>query len=139
MKWNPHLVFNGQCEAAFRFYERCFGGKIETMLSYGDAPAADMTRPEWREKIFHATLAVNDSVLMGADAPPERYELPKGFYIVIELDDPAEAERIYGALTENGTVQMPIQQTFWAARFAVLIDRFGVPWEINCSERKNAN
>jgi PhnB protein len=131
MKCHPHLVFKGQCEEAFRFYERCFAGKIATMFSYGNSPMAEQVPPEQREKILHATLAVGDSVLMGADVSPEQYEPPKGFYITLQLDDPAEAERIYRMLVEKGTVQMPIQQTFWAARFAVLVDQFGVPWEIN--------
>ena len=67
MKLNPQLTFNGQCEAAFKFYERCLGGKIVTMFSYGDSPMAEQTPPEWREKILHATLTVGDNILMGGD------------------------------------------------------------------------
>jgi PhnB protein len=132
MKLNPHLIFGGQCEAAFQFYERCFGGKIQLMLSYGDSPMADQVPAEWRGKIAHATLTVGNDVLMGADVLAEQYEKPKGFSILLHLDDPAEAERIYQALAENGTVQMPLQKTFWAALFGVLVDSYGTPWEINC-------
>jgi PhnB protein len=135
MKLNPHLSFGGQCEAAFQFYERCLGGKILTMLTYGNSPMAEQVPPEWRGKILHATLTVGDNVLVGADVLPEQYEPPKGFQVLLGMDDPVEAERIFQALAENGTVQMPLQKTFWAVRFGVLVDQFGVPWEINCEQK----
>jgi PhnB protein len=134
MKLNPHLVFNGECEAAFQFYGRCFGGRIVTMLSYGDSPMAEQAPPEWSGKILHATLNFGDNVLMGSDSLPGQYEQPKGFQALLGIGDPGEAERIFDALAENGTVLMPIQQTFWALRFGVLVDRFGIPWEINCEQ-----
>jgi len=134
MKLNPHLAFNGECEAAFQFYERCFGGRIVTMLSYGDSPMAEQAPPEWSGKILHATLNFGDNVLMGSDSLPGQYEQPKGFHALLGIGDPGEAERIFNALAENGSVLMPIQQTFWALRFGVLVDRFGIPWEINCEQ-----
>ena len=134
MKLNPHLTFNGQCEAAFKFYERCLGGKIVTMFSYGDSPMAEQTPPEWREKILHATLTVGDNILMGTDIRPEHYERAKGFYVILGIDHPVDAERIYNALAENGTVHMPLQKTFSSVRFGVLVDQFGTPWEINCEQ-----
>ena len=79
-------------------------------------------------------LTVGDQVMMGSDAPPGRYEEPKGFSVSVQIKDPAEAERIFQALAENGKVQMPIQQTFWAARFGMLMDQFGIPWMINCEQ-----
>jgi PhnB protein len=132
MQLNPYLTFNGQCEAAFKFYERCLGGKIEFMLTHGDSPMAQQTPAGWRNKIMHARLVVGDKVLMGSDAPPERYEGPKGFSVSLGIETPAEAERIFNALAENGTVQMPLQETFWALRFGTLVDRFGIPWMVNC-------
>jgi PhnB protein len=134
MTLNPHISFGGQCEAAFHFYERCLGGKIVTMLTWGNSPMATEVRPEWRGKICHATLTVGANVLMGADVPPEQYERPRGFQVLLGIDDPVDAERIFQALADNGTVKMPMQKTFWAARFGVLIDQFGVPWEINCEQ-----
>jgi PhnB protein len=134
MRLNPHISFGGQCEAAFHFYERCLGGKIVTMLTWGDSPMATEVPPEWHEKICHATLTIGANVLMGADVPPAQYERPKGFQVLLGIDDPVDAERIFQALADNGTVQMPMQKTFWAARFGVLIDQFGVPWEINCEQ-----
>jgi PhnB protein len=129
------LTFNGQCEAAFKFYEKVLGGKIEGMWTYGGSPMADKTPPDWRDKIMHTSLTVGGNVLMGSDAPPDRYEPMKGITVSLGIDDPAEAERIFGALAEGGTVQMPIQQTFWAARFGMLTDRFATPWMINCEQR----
>jgi PhnB protein len=89
---------------------------------------------EWRNKILHARLVIGDQVLMGSDAPPEHYQKPQGFSVSIGLKDTAEAERIFHALAEKGTVQMPIQETFWAARFGMLVDQFGTPWMINCEK-----
>ena len=96
---------------------------------------ADQTPREWRDKVMHARLIVGDEVLMGSDAPPDRYEPMKGITVTLGVDEPADAERIFSALAEGGTVQMPIQQTFWAARFGMLTDRFGTPWMINCEQR----
>src|SRR3989442_10930918 len=110
MRLTPNLAFGGQCEAAFKFYERCFGGKIDFMLTYGKSPMAEQVPPSWREKILHATLTVGDNVLMGADPVPEQYEQPKGFAVLLGIDDPMDAERIFHALAENGTVQMPLQK-----------------------------
>lgn len=134
MQLNPYLSFNGQCEAAFKFYEQCLGGKIEAMITHGGSPMEGQVPSEWHNKILHASLSVGDSVLMGSDAPPERYEQPTGFSVSLGIDDAADAERIFHALAENGKVTMPIQQTFWADRFGMLVDRYGTPWMINCGK-----
>jgi PhnB protein len=134
MQLNPYLTFNGQCEAAFKFYEQCLGGKIEAMMPHAGTPAEEHVPVEWRDKIMHARLAVGEGVLMGSDAPPERYEKPRGFSVSLQIKDPAQAERAFHALAEGGAVQMPIQPTFWAARFGMLVDRFGTPWMINCDK-----
>jgi len=134
MTLNPHISFGGQCEAALTFYERCFGGKIVYMLTWGDSPMAKEVPPEWHKKIYHATLAIGANELAGGDLPPGQYERPAGFQILLGIDDPEEAERIFRALADNGTVKMPLQKTFWAARFGVLVDQFGVPWGVNCGE-----
>lgn len=129
---NPYLMFNGQCEAAFKFYEQCLGGKITAMMTYGESPMAEQTSAEQRPKIMHAQLMVGNQELMGSDTPPEMFEEPKGFYVQLGIPDPTEAERVFHALAENGTVKMPFQETFWAYRFGMLVDRFGTPWMINC-------
>ena len=90
------------------------------------------TPPERHNKILHARLVVGDNVSMGSDAPPERYEKPQGFSVTLGVDTPAEAERIFKALSEKGTLHMPLQETFWAVRFGMLVDQFDIPWMINC-------
>jgi PhnB protein len=129
---NPYLLFNGQCEAAFRFYEKALGGKIETMMRHGDSPMAQQVSSEWRNKIMHARMVVDGQVLMGSDAPADRYQEPSGFSLSLGVKDPAEAERLFNELAQSGKVQMPLQKTFWAVRFGMLVDRFGIPWMVNC-------
>lgn len=132
MQLNPILSFNGQCKEAFEFYQQCLAGNIQTMMTWGESPMADQVSSEMRDKIIHATLTVGDSALMGSDSPPDRYEEPRGFSVAIQINEPADAERIFRTLSENGTVTMPLEQTFWAARFGMVVDRFGIPWMVNC-------
>ena len=137
MQMNPYLGFDGKCEAAFKFYEKVFGGKIVMMMKYGDSPMAGKTPPELKDNVMHARITVaDDVVLMGSDAPPQMYEPMKGMSVSVSIDKPDDADRIFAALAENGTVRMPIQETFWARRFGMLTDQFGTPWMINC-ERPN--
>src|ERR1700677_2916769 len=117
MKLSPHLSFNGQCEEAINFYQRCFGGKIQSMLTYGNAPMSDRVPQEWRGKILHAALAVGQSIFYAADTLPEQYQPPRGFHVTIGIQDAAEAERIFRELSDCGGVQMPLQKNFWASRF----------------------
>jgi|SRR5436309_14712024 PhnB protein len=136
MKLSPHisLAFNGQCEAAFRFYEKSLNGTLAFMLTWGKSPAAAEAPPGWDAKIYHATLKIGDTVIYGSDMPPDRYSPPKGFSIVLEMDDPAAAERMFRALAEEGRIEMPLQETFWAVRFGALVDRFGIVWSVNCEK-----
>ncbi len=131
MQLNSYLLFGGQCEAAFKFYEKCLGGKIEMMMPHEGSPAEAQTPPEWKKKIMHARMSIGDAVLMGSDAPPGHFEKPQGFSVNIGLKDAVQGERIFNALSEKGTVKMPFQQTFWALRFGMLVDQFGIPWMIN--------
>ena len=137
MTLNPYISFGGECETAFRFYEQCLGGTIVTMLTWGGSPMATEVSPEWREKIAHATLTVGAAVLAGADVTPDKYQRPAGFQVLLGIDDVGEAERIFQALSENGTVHMAMAKTFWAERFGVVTDRFGVPWSINCERPRS--
>jgi PhnB protein len=137
MQMSFHLVFGGQCEAAFQFYERALGGKIVNILTYGDSPMAEQVPAEWRGKIVHATFAVGGAVLAGVDVLPERYVRPQGFRVLLDINDAMHAERTFSALAENGEVQMAIQKTFWSERFGALTDQFGIPWEVNCEQAPN--
>src|SRR4051812_47320393 len=107
MQASAHLTFDGHCEAAFRFYERVFGGTITTMLRFGDAPTVGVP-PGWNTKIIHANLTIGATALMGADVLPEQYQRPQGFLVLLSVDEAAEAERIFHDLAEQGDVRMPI-------------------------------
>jgi PhnB protein len=132
MKINPYLSFKGDCEEAMKFYERVLGGKLEAMMRFESTPAAEHVPAEWRGKVMHSCLSVGDFMVMGSDSPPGRQEPMKGMSVTLHVDKPAEAERIFTALCEKGKVGMPIGETFWAARFGMVTDRFGTPWMINC-------
>lgn len=135
MRLNAHIAFDGSCRQAFELYERCLGGKILTMITYGETPMAEQVPAESRSKILHATLSLDGNiVLYGADVMPSQYQAPRGFHLALGVEDPAEGERIFAVLSEGGSVQMPLQKTFWAVLFGELTDRFGVSWEINCEQ-----
>jgi PhnB protein len=135
MQWNPYLTFNGQCETAFKFYERCLGGKLVAMIPFSDTPSAEHVPAEHRSRIMHARLVVGSQVLMGSDTHAgDSYEGIKGSSVAVQVDTPDEAERVFSALAENATIVMPLGQTFWAVRFGMLTDQFGVPWMINCEK-----
>ena len=135
MQINPYLLFTGQCEEAFKFYEKLLGGKIGFMQTYADSPGADQVPPEWRGKIMHARMTTPGGVLMGSDPPPDRQAKQQGFSVSLSVDRVEEAERIHKAMAEGAVaVTMPIQETFWAKRFAMLTDRFGIPWMVNCEK-----
>jgi PhnB protein len=135
MQLNPYLIFNGQCDAAFKFYEQCLGGKIVARFTYGEMPgAAEHVSQAMYPRIMHTCLHVGDAVLMGSDSQSDNSEESKGVYVSLHVDSPAEAERIFHALAEGGEVRMPIGETFWAARFGMLVDRYGTPWMINCEK-----
>jgi PhnB protein len=129
---NPHLIFNGECEAAFGLYEKCLGGKILVMMKYGASPLAEQTSPGWRDKIVHATLVLGEQRLTGGDATPDQYRKPQGFSVLLPVVDVEEAVRVFEALAVGGEVQLALEETFWAQRFGMLVDRFGTPWMVSC-------
>jgi PhnB protein len=131
MQVRAHLVFDGQCEAAFRTYEQLLGGELVTLLKYADTPMAGSVDARARDRIVHATLRVGDQELLGADVPPGgNFESPRGIFVLLSLGELAEARRVFDALSEGGTVVMPLEKTFWSPGFGVVTDRFGTPWEI---------
>ncbi len=134
MPTSLYLFFNGQCEDAFRFYERSLGGKIEVMMLHEGTPAAEHVPPEWGKKVLHARLNLGGQTLMASDAPPSCYAQPKGFSVSLQIKEPGEAERVFRSLSEDGEIRMPMQETFWAVRFGMLVDRFGIPWMVNCEK-----
>ncbi len=134
MKLNPYLNFNGDCATAFRFYEKHLGGQIVAMMPYAGSPMEKEMPEEFHDKIMHARLMLGDQALMGSDEICGDYTAPHGFHIALNPTDPVEAERVFTALAENGTVRMPLQETFWAVRFGMLTDQFGIPWMMNCEK-----
>jgi PhnB protein len=134
MHVSPYLSFKGNCEQAFKFYEKVLGGKIEGIMTWGATPMAKEVPPDWQNKIIHARLVLDGQDVYGADAPPQYYQQPQGFSVSLGVKQVAEAERVFKALAENGTVKMPLQQTFWSAGFGMLIDRFGIPWQVNTEQ-----
>ena len=131
MQLSPYLLFNGNCEVVLKFYEKVLGGKIESMRKYADTPMADKVSPDWRNKIIHAHMKIGDRVLMASDAPTEHYEKPQGFSLTLDgLKSAEEAKRIFDALAEKGTIKMPLQKTFWAESFGMLVDQFGIAWMV---------
>lgn len=134
MKANAYLYFNGNCEEAFKFYERCLGGKINMMMTHAGSPAENMGGPEFAAKILHASLQIGETMLFASDAPPDRYRKPVGFSVSLHIETTEEAERIFKELSAGGEVHMDLQETFWAHRFAMISDRFGTPWMVNCEK-----
>jgi PhnB protein len=132
---NTYLNFPGTCEEAFKAYEKILGGKIGYTTRFDDMPPeAGGGNPAIKGKIAHTRMTVDGFTLMGSDAPAERYKAPQGFSVNVTLDDPAKADRIYAALAEGGMPIMPIQETFWAVRFGMCVDRFGISWMVNCEK-----
>jgi PhnB protein len=132
MQINPYLFYDSNCEAAFKYYEKVLGGKIEMMLRNEEAPEP-MPGPSGREKkIMHARISIDGEVLMASDAPPDHFNKPQGFAVSLTFDDPAEGERKFKALSEGGSVNMPFGKTFFSKGFGMCIDQFGIPWMVNC-------
>jgi PhnB protein len=135
MQMTPYVSFKGDCEAAFEFYDRCLGAVRGPSFRYGGSPLEGRVPPEWAGKIMHASLTIGGQVLMAADVAPAEYEAPKGFSLSLQIDDTADAERIFHDLAMDGRVVMPLEKTFWAERFGVVVDRFGLQWLINCEAK----
>jgi len=129
----PYLAFDGSCADAMRHYASALGGTLEILMTNGESPMAAQVPPEAADRILHARLVLpGGGVLMAGDCPPTiPYEGIKGVSVTLNYDTIAEAERAFGALAEGGTVQMPMQPTFWARTWGMLVDRFGTPWIVN--------
>ena len=134
MQLATHLAFNGNCRQAFEFYSTTLAGRIVMQLTYGEAPVAGCSSAEMSHQIMHARLDIDGQYLMGADAPPGRYQAPQGTMVSVSLSDLERARRIFETLADNGKITMPFQETFWARGFGMCIDRFAVAWMVNCEK-----
>ncbi len=131
MNMNPYLNFHDQCEAAFNFYCKALGGKIDGILRNGESPMHEKVPQERHHLVMHAQMSIGSQVIMGADMPRDMHKPGGSIAITINYDTPEEAERVFAALSEGATINMPIGPTFWAKRFGALTDKFGIPWLVN--------
>lgn len=132
MKLVAYLNFDGQCEAAFKYYERLLGGKLADLMTFGGTPAAQGMPAMHADKILHARLVLGPGQeLMGSDSPPGRHESPRGMHVSLTVPSIAEGERIFRGLADGGTIEMPYAETFWSPRFGMVVDRYGTPWMVS--------
>lgn len=134
MQANAYLQFDGTCEAALAFYAAKLGARIQSKMPFEGSPAAEMMPPDRRNLVLHAQFTIGDTMLMASDVPPGHYETPRGFRVTLGTKDAAEAERVFAALSEAGTVAMPMAETFFAQRFGMVTDKFGIPWMVICEQ-----
>lgn len=127
MKLYTYLNYGGNCRQAFEFYAEQLGGRITMMQAHGDVPNPQ-TPAGWEKAVLHARLELGDTVLMGADIPPDRFQPMRSAYLSLMLDSTEQAERVYALLTEGGEIFMKMEETFFAHRFAMLRDKFGTSW-----------
>jgi PhnB protein len=128
MKLYTYLNYGGNCRQAFEFYAEHLGGKITLLTTHGEQPHADQVPADWKNAVLHARIELDDTVLLGADIPPDRFQPMRSAYLSLLTDSVADAERIYALLSDGGQIFMPMEKTFFAERFAMLRDRFGTSW-----------
>jgi PhnB protein len=128
MRLNTYVNFAGNCAEAFRYYEKHLGGKTGVLMTHGQAPDQSRMKPEWKDLVLHATIAIGGTELMAADIP--NAEPMRSAYLTLNVESDTEAERIFAALTDGGQVLMAMQETFFATRFGQARDRFGMNWMI---------
>jgi PhnB protein len=134
----PYLFFGGRCDEAIQFYRQALGAEVLMLSRFKDSPEPGMAQPGMEEKVMHASFRVGDTTLMASDGQCEGEGKFEGFSLSITVPDEAEAERVFGALSENGQVTMPLEKTFWSPRFGMLTDRFGVGWMVSVAHDTEA-
>jgi PhnB protein len=130
MKLHTYLNYGGNCEQAFRFYEKHLGGKIIAMMTHGQMPDPSNVPPDWKNAILYARMTIGETDVMGSDVPPERFQPMRSVYLSLGVGSTEEAERIHALLADGGELFMPMQETFFAFRFSMLRDKFGTSWMI---------
>jgi PhnB protein len=132
VKLTTYLNYGGNCEEAFRFYEQHLGAKINFLMRHGEIPGENPggspASADWKNKVLHADLALGGTSLLGADVDPGRFQPMRSAYLTLTFDSTPETERVYALLSEGGEIFMPISESFFAHRFAMLRDRFGTSW-----------
>jgi len=131
-----YIIFDGHCHQAMEFYNKCLGGVLY-LSTYGEMPGGNVDK-QYKDWILHARLTIKTAVLMASDRHPGSDKIRQGdnFFVSIACESVPEAEKHFKALSENGTVEMPLQETFWAERFGMLTDQFGIKWMFNFEKPK---
>ena len=128
----PYLFFGGRCEEAIEFYRTALGAEVVMLARFNEAPEPQPGLPDcFENKVMHATLRVGDTLLMASDGRCEGPQNFEGFSLSITVPDEAEADRVFAAVSEGGLVTMPLEKTFWAPKFGMLQDKFGVGWMVS--------
>ena len=130
MKVHPYLNYGGNCEEAFRFYVKHLGAKLDMLMRFGDVPNAGDNASQSANEILYAHLTIGDSEISGNDVSADRFQPMRSAYLSLNVESNEEAERIYKLFTDGGEIFMPLEETFFAHRFAMLRDRFGTSWMI---------
>jgi PhnB protein len=131
MKLHTYLNYGGNCRQAFEFYEKNLGGKITMMMTHGQRPGAGGEVPaDWKNAILHARMNIGGTEISAADVPPDRFQPMRSAYLSLSAGSTDEAERVYRLLSDGGQIFMPMEETFFAFRFAMLRDKFGTSWMI---------
>ena len=125
------LTFAGECEEAFELYSQILGGTILGVRKYADSPFGSQVPPNWQQKVLFGSVQVGDYALHGTDHLPNQYRRPEGFYVSLHIREPEDAARVFRSLSQGGAIQVSLQKSFWSTHFALFVDRFGIPWEID--------
>jgi PhnB protein len=135
---HTYLNYGGNCEEAFKFYEKHLGGNITMMMRHGEQPGGSSAPPNWAHAILHARMNLGETELLGADIPPDRFQPIRSAYLSLTLGSDEEADRVFALLSDGGQIFMPMQETFYASRFAMLRDKFGTSWMLLHPKPRNA-
>jgi PhnB protein len=135
LQLHPYLLFDGTCTEAMRFYERTLGGTLEAMTTVGESPMAGQFPRQRHDRVLHARLAFGGNVLMASDwMAAASYPGMSGFRCMLSFPAAEQARRVFDALAEGGEVQQAMRKTPWAEAFGMVVDRYGVPWQLITTE-----
>ena len=138
MQLHTYLNYGGNCEEAFKFYEKHLGGKITMMMKHGENPDSNQIQPGSENAVLHARMNLGGTELFGADMPADRFQPIRSAYLSLTLGSDQEADRVFALLSEGGQIFMPMRDTFFASRFAMLRDKFGTSWMLLHPKPQNA-
>jgi PhnB protein len=130
MQVQPYLFFDGRCDEAVEFYRKALGAEVTMLMRFKDSPDPGMCPAGAQDKVMHASLRIGDSTVLASDGRCEGRPSFEGFALSLTVPDDAAAERLFAALGDGGQVQMPLAKTFFASRFGMVADRFGVSWMV---------